>query len=136
MGNVQNLSRRSLIAGGLGAAALLVTAPQISTATALEPYSLQAWSNLLGKEVMVDGGATLRVEQVVDLRKPAVQGEVDSNAERFRLHFAVVDGSLDAELITVQHPQAGAVVLYTNQGAATAVASVDRRGAELLPLGN
>ncbi|MHA7271073.1 DUF6916 family protein [Arthrobacter sp. HLT1-20] len=128
------MSRRSLIAGGAGALVLLVGASQASTATPSEPYSFQAWSNLLGKDVKVDGGATLRVEQVVDLRKPAVKGEVDSNADRFRLHFAVVAGTLDAELITVQHPQAGPVVLFTTQGAATAVASIDRRGATMLPL--
>lgn len=134
MGNVQKLSRRTLITGGIGALALLVTATHVSTATPAEPYSLQAWSSLLGKEVKADGGATLRVEQVVDLRKPAVKGEVDSNADRFRLHFAVVNGTLDAELITVQHPQAGPVVLFTTQGAATAVASIDRRGATMPPL--
>lgn len=130
------LSRRNLLAGGVGALALIVVAPQISTATATapEPYSFQTWSALQGRDVKTSTGATLRIEQVVDLRQAARAGEVNNSGDRFRLHLVLVAGTFGADLITVQHPQAGPVLLFTTQDRATAVAFIDRRGETSLPI--
>lgn len=130
------LSRRTLLAGGVGTLALLALTPQMSTASAPGPYSLAAWLPLLGTEITADGGAVLRVRTVEDLRTPDRPDAFDSKADRFRLVFTLVSGELIPESITVHHPQAGKVSLLTNQFEDTAVASIDRRGASLLPSQN
>ncbi|ALO67109.1 hypothetical protein NHF46_09705 [Arthrobacter alpinus] len=130
------LSRRTLLAGGVGTLALLAIAPQMSTASAPGPYDLAAWLPLLGTEVTADGGAVLRVRTVEDLRTPERPDAFDSNADRFRLVFTLVSGEMTSDSITVHHPQAGEVSLLTNQFQDTAVAYIDRRGASLLPLQN
>lgn len=130
------LSRRTLMAGGLGTLALLALAPQVSTASTPAPYALDSWLPLLGTEVIADGGAVLRVQAVEDLRTPAKAGDFDPTADRFRLVFTLVSGELKDDSITVQHPLAGGVSLLTNRFEATAVAYIDRRGASLLPVQN
>lgn len=130
------LSRRTLLAGGVGTLALLALTPQMSTASAPGPYSLAAWLPLLGTEITADGGAVLRVRTVEDLRTPDRPDAFDSKTDRFRLVFTLVSGELIPESITVHHPQAGKVSLLTNQFEDTAVASIDRRGASLLPSQN
>lgn len=130
------LSRRTLMAGGLGTLALLALAPQVSTASTPAPYALDSWLPLLGTEVMADGGAVLRVKAVEDSRTPAKAGDFDPTADRFQLAFTVVSGELTSDTLTVQHPQAGDVSLLTYRFEANAVAYIDRRGASLLPMQN
>lgn len=130
------ISRRTLLAGGVGTLALLALVPQMSTASTPGPYSLAAWLPLLDTEVTADGGTVLRVRSVEDLRTPERPDAFDSKADRFRLVFAVVSGELISDSITVHHPQSGEVSLLTNQFQDTAVAYIDRRGASLLPSQN
>lgn len=130
------LSRRTLLSGGVGTLALLALTPQMSTASAPGPYSLAAWLPLLGTEITADGGAVLRVWDVADLRTPTMAGDFDPNADRFRLAFTLVSGELKDDSIIVQHPQAGGVSLLTNRFEAKAVAYIDRRGASGLPVQN
>lgn len=133
------ISRRTLLAGGVGTLALLALVPQISAASTPGPYSLAAWLPLLGTEVTADGGTVLRVRSVEDLRtpeRPERRDAFDSKADRFRLVFAVVSGELRSDSIIVHHPRSGEVSLLTNPFQGTAVAYIDRRGVSLLPSQN
>ncbi|MGO4382845.1 hypothetical protein [Specibacter sp. RAF43] len=127
------VSRRSLLAGGAGALTLAVVRIPASFATTPDPFSFKAWTPLVGKTMKTDTGTELRLDRVVDLRKPPVKGEVASNADRYRLHFQVTAGTLGPGLITIIHPAAEPVILFMTRGPGTAVASIDRRGANMLP---
>jgi hypothetical protein len=122
-------SRRRLLTGGAGALALAALGTTVARAAKPDPYSLAAWQPLLGSTFLADGGATLKLDRVTDLRKPAVKGEVASNADRFSLHFAVTNGDQLPDLVSIEHPAAGSTLLFMIRNDATALAHIDRRSA-------
>ena len=126
------VSRRRLLTGGAGALALAALGTTVARAAKPDPYSLAAWQHLEGSTFPADGGATLRLNRVTDLRKPAIKGEVASNADRFSLHFSVTAGEQLPDVVTIEHPVAGRIPLFMTRSDTTALAHIDRRSANHL----
>lgn len=116
------LGRRSLLAAGVGTAALLLGIK--AKPAQLNPYSFAQWQPHLGKSFSTDTGAVLRLVEATELRATAHKGEY------FQLRFQVTKGVAENQTLELAHPLAGGVQLFLLGSATHVRATIDQRTPE------